>query len=133
MKSTLTFILTTILFSIISNNANGFNTKDFDGGPTITGPEIIHSDGSNTGDNRDNTFPFSISFDETDKALVISYDQDRPASLDLTDRNGVILTHQSINTAGTYYLEIPQETGRYYLFMTTPEFYAYITISFTLE
>ena len=121
-------IVITCTFSLFIN-VYARPTSNYDGGPSILNPETIYH-GSSTGDNRDNTFPFSISYDETDKALVISYDQDRPASLDLTDRNGVILTHQSINTAGTYYMEIPQETGRYYLFITTPEFYAYITISF---
>lgn len=131
MKKILFYYLSILLLTVSSTVVKAHSNSKNDDIPPISEPVIIIPSGSSTGGNRDNSFPFSVGYDELGNTLVIAFYEDRPADLDLTNRNGIVLTHHSINASGTYYMELPQGHGTFYLFMTTANLCAYVTI--TLE
>ena len=88
------------------------------------GLEYVH-----TGNDREYTFPFAIEYDEQNNSLIITYDQERTAELDLTNVNGAIISHQSISGSGIFTMPLPSVSGTFYLFMTTPTLVAYVTIT----
>lgn len=125
-------ILTILLIIGLSSNINtakAYTLHNTENDPPVSGPIIIHSDDSTGGDNRDYSFPFYIQIDEQSNSLIITYDQERPADLDLSNVNGAIISHQSICGSGIFTMPLPSVSGTFYLFMTTPTILAYVTIT----
>lgn len=128
MKNALLTILSLLILSLYSMDAkNSSNQRDED--PKVSETTIIYNSNTNTGDDRAYLFPFHIEYDEQNNSLIITYDQERPAALDLTRVNGTIINHQSISASGIYSMSLPSVSGTLYLFMTTPTLCAYVTIS----
>lgn len=129
MKKIILYIIAVLCFSFVSLRALGTNYITYYETPSVSPIEVIYDTGYNTSDNRDNTFPFSIHFDLQSNSLIITYDQERPAELDLTNVNGAIISHQSISGSGIFTMPLPSVSGTFYLFMTTPTILAYVTIT----
>ncbi|MCQ2130612.1 MAG: hypothetical protein MJY94_04400 [Bacteroidales bacterium] len=129
MKKTILHIASLICATIIGLEAKGSNIGVLDDNPTISTVEIIQDNRSDTGDDRAYLFPFHIEYDEKSNSLIITYDQERTAELDLTNVNGAIISHQSISGSGIFTMPLPSVSGTFYLFMTTPTLIAYVTIS----
>ena len=119
----------TICLSLFAQTVYGHTMQLFDENSPITEPTIIVDNNSNTGDDREYTFPFAIEYDEKSNSLIITYDQERTAELDLTNVNGAIISHQSISGSGIFTMPLPSVSGTFYLFMTTPTILAYVTIN----
>lgn len=119
----------TICLSLFAQTVYGHTMQLFDENSPITEPTIIVDNNSNTGDDREYTFPFAIEYDEKSNSLIINYDQERPADLDLTNEIGTIISHQSISGSGSYRMSLPSGNRTIYLFMTTPTLIAYVTIT----
>ena len=119
----------TICLSLFAQTVYGHTMQLFDDNPPITEPTILINNNSHTGNDREYTFPFAFEYDEQNNSLIITYDQERTAELDLTNVNGAIISHQSISGSGIFTMPLPSVSGTFYLFMTTPTLIAYVTIS----
>lgn len=129
MKHNLIYLIYILMIVLCPTEAKGINNLLHDDIPPISEPTIVYENGRDTNDNRDNTFPFSLHLDIHNNSLIITYDQERPADLDLTNVNGTTISHQSISGSGIYSMSLPSVSGTLYLFMTTPTLCAYVTIS----
>jgi len=130
MKKSILILLSILALSITNLNATYYQpVNDTDEGTPVSDPEIIINNASTTDDNRENTFPFSVEYDELTNSLSVNYYQDRQAYLDLTNNNGVTISRQTLPYGGHYTVSIPSKQGIYYLFMTTPYLCAYVTIT----
>jgi len=125
-----TIFLSTILvlISVLSMSATSTSTQTKTD-DVIGDIVIINGNTSGFGDDRSIILPFYLTFDETNQTIIFDYTINMPITINITSGNGHVISSYEISNCGQYLIDIPSNSGIYYLLLTSQNICAYTLIT----